>query len=172
MKKFITRTSHSHLRYLIFTTSPLLHLFVLIVLSSKWVEKKPPFFIFCKKRKKQKFAPFSRKMFVTGMVFAKNCSFQENFREKFSFLWNFRDFFCYGQCLCSYFCILEAFRQKWNLFKWSLGKIYQCFGPGYKFSWLLDPDTHSEQKIFGKTFAHTKILSDFSRKRQSLCNFL
>jgi hypothetical protein len=33
------------------------------------------------------------------------------------------------------------------------------FGSGYTFKWLLDPDPHSEWKIFAKTFAKPKIFT-------------
>jgi hypothetical protein len=73
--------------------------------------------------------------------FSRNFSFS----RKFSFLLKF----------------LRKISQKILVF----AKIcHQCFGCGYTFRWLLNPDPHSEWKIFAQTFTKPKTFAKTSGK--------
>jgi hypothetical protein len=62
----------------------------------------------------------------------------------------FAKIFAYAHVFANFFVFLKP-SAKNEIFQIILGNIHQCFGSGYTFSWLLDPDPHSEWKIFAKT---------------------
>jgi hypothetical protein len=73
----------------------------------------------------------------------REISFPENFRFRESF--------------CENFLYRKSFRERFLVF----AKIFhQCLVSGYTFRWLLNPDPHSEWKMFAKIFA--KIFRNFS----------
>jgi hypothetical protein len=85
---------------------------------------------------------FLRKNFVSQSVLHK--IFRESFHEKFLFPKLFLQKFS------------QNISRKILIFTQSF-HFCSYFRSGYTFSWLLDPDPHSEWKFFTKTFAKQKI---------------
>jgi hypothetical protein len=94
---------------------------------------------------------FSRKAKISenSLTFAKFC---------------FAKIFVFAKDFARNFCSRDGFREK---FLFLQKNFNQCFGSGYTFRRLLNPDPHFKRKIFANIFTKRKILRENFRKNEN-----